>query len=389
VTAGSAYKVHWTSLPPLRGRRLYGRWIPEGPTKLAKRVVMPSTTVQLSAVLTLPRWARAVQVLAGGVPDREVRSIRAVHDLGEAYVVERDELLMVLEPATLGDWRMDTLLRRIASAQGIGVLLRAGPPFESTCQLAGRLGLVLLETAAEPLDLLVDARVALAQPALERAELVLAAFDELTGRLEPPADVVDRLSALLGAPVGLLDDGGGLLTGAASHVEQLRLRTAEPQRIELGDALVLVHPARLPQATRPSHWLTVELSGSARSRAMSVASVLHVAAAAVERWLLIHRMEHERSARARAALLGDLLRSTGEPPADLRSRAADAGGSSLDGTSDSGLRRRQLSTTSPDALTSPRCCGRRESTLSSSSTVTAGPAGPPLRRSRLLLTCVP
>jgi hypothetical protein len=266
-----------------------------------------------------------VRVLAGGVLDRGVRSIRAVHDLGEAYVVERDELVMVLEPTTLDDWRMDTLLRRIASAEGIGVLLRAGPPFESTCQLAGRLGLVLLETLAEPLDLLVDARVALAQPALERAELLLAAFDELTGRLDPPADVVDRLSALVDAPVGLLDDGGGLLAGAVSHVDQLRLRTAEPQQIELGDALVLAHPARLPQATRPSHWLTVSLSGSARARAISVASVLRVAAAAVERWLLIHRVEHERSARARAALLGDLLRSTGEPPADLRSRAADAG----------------------------------------------------------------
>jgi hypothetical protein len=46
-----------------------------------------------------------VRVLAAVAADRAIESIRAVHDLNEAYVVERDELVMVLELTTLANER--------------------------------------------------------------------------------------------------------------------------------------------------------------------------------------------------------------------------------------------------------------------------------------------
>ncbi|TCO55127.1 helix-turn-helix domain-containing protein [Actinocrispum wychmicini] len=279
-------------------------------------------TVDVRRILTLPEWADSVRVLGGATGTaRPVRSVRPMLTPGDDRPVAAGELAVVTEPVAPTDWRIDTLLRRIADADGAGVLISApGEPLRSTLLLADRLGVPLLVTTAVPLDLVIAARLLLASPDLDRATLVLAVHGRLSGRLRPPDVVVSTLRALLRAPVALLDDRGEPLAGEVSDTTGLRLERVVPQRVPLDDGVLLAHPAG-----RPALWLATELRGDAAARADVVPPALAVGSDAVERWLLTNRIDRERDARARSALLGDLLRLDGEPSADLRARVANEG----------------------------------------------------------------
>ncbi|WP_214411235.1 helix-turn-helix domain-containing protein [Sphaerisporangium fuscum] len=275
-------------------------------------------------LLALPEWSGEVRVLAGSAGlDAPVRTVRPVAGPGAGGPVAGDELVVVTGRLDPGDWRVDALLRRVADAGGAGVLVPCGPP-RATLLLADRLGLPLLGTGGDPLDLVVAARLLLAAPEIDRARLVLAAHRAFD-RPCTPEEVVRRLRDLLGTPVGLLDDRGQPLAGDLAEPGAVRADEPVPQRADLPDGVLLAHPALLPHPARPTFWLATELRGTAAARADVVPPALAVAAAAVQRWLLSHRLELERDARARTALLGDLLRLDGEPPAELRRRVADAG----------------------------------------------------------------
>jgi purine catabolism regulator len=279
-------------------------------------------SVTVRRLLALPDWA--VRVLAGASGlDRDVAQVRAVLNPGDEHVVGAGELVVVVGPVPDADWRLDALIRRVADARGAGVLLGAGAPLDATMLLSDRLGVPLLVGATDPLELLTDARLLLAAPELDGARLVLAAHRVLGDRLRAPDAVVAALRELLRAPVALLDDHGDPLTGEISDPALVRVHEPVAQRVELADGVLLASPAVLPGAT--ALWLTVELRGTAAARAEVVPAALTVAASAVQRWLLAQRVELERDARSRSALLGDLLRADGEPTADLRRRAADVG----------------------------------------------------------------
>jgi purine catabolism regulator len=279
--------------------------------------------VNIQRLLALPEWAGTVRVLAGrnGL-GRDVRLLRASMDLVPDHPVEPDELLVVTSAVAPGDWRLDALLRRTADAGGAAVLVPVTELLEATRRLGDRLDVPVLSTDASPLDLLVAARLALAAPELDRAGLVLAAHRALGERLRSPDEIVEILRGLLRAPVALLDDRGKPLAGELATASFVHVDEPVPQRIELADGVLLVHPAMLPGTTL---WLATELRGVLAARADVVPPALAVATGAVQRWLLTNRIELERDARARTALLGDLLRVDAEPTADLRRRAADAG----------------------------------------------------------------
>ncbi|WP_043627371.1 helix-turn-helix domain-containing protein [Nonomuraea candida] len=319
-------------------------------------------------LLALPEWSGAVRVLAGAAGlDAPVRAVRPVADPGAGDPVAAGELIVVTGPPQPADWRLDALLRRVADAGGAGVLVPFGPPAGSgapvasapepgsgavagsgmtagsgavmgsgvvagsgaaraTVLLAERLGLPLLGAAGgDPLNLVVTARLLLAEPEIDRARLVLAAHRAFDDRACAPEDVMRRLGDLLGVPVALLDDRGQPLAGRLAEPGAVRVDEFVPQRVALADGVLLAHPAMLPYPARPTFWLVAELRGTAAARAEIVPPALSVAAVAVQRWLLAHRLELERDARARTALLGDLLRLDGEPSAQLRRRVADAG----------------------------------------------------------------
>lgn len=281
-------------------------------------------TATVRRLLALKAWT-AVQMLAGAAGvDREVRAVRPVLGLGTTHDVAPGELVVLVEPLAAADWRVDTLLRRIADTDGAGLLL-AGPPLTASRLLADRVQVPLLGTTTGPLDLLVAARLLLAAPDLDRADLILAVHSELGWRLRTPEEIVAALRVLLRAPVALLDDHGDPLAGDAVAVGAVRTDESVPQRIPLDGGQLLAHPVLLPRAARPAQWLVAEIRDDAAAWADTVPPALAVAAAAAQRWLLVHRLESERDARYRAALLGDVLRPAGEPTADLRRRATDAG----------------------------------------------------------------
>ncbi|UBU09081.1 helix-turn-helix domain-containing protein [Nonomuraea gerenzanensis] len=300
-------------------------------------------------LLTLPGWSGVVRVLAGAAGlDAPVRAVRPVADPGAVHDVATGELIVVTGPPLAADWRLDALLRRVVDAGGAGVVVpvRAtcadaadgadastgtagaggGEMARATLLLAGRLGLPLLAAVAgDALELVVAARLMLAEPEIDRARLVLAAHRAFDNRTSPPEDVARRLGDLLGVPVALLDDRGQPLAGEIAEAGAVRVDEFVAQRVTLADGLLLAQPVLLPQPARPTLWLVAELRGTAAARAEIVPPALAVATAAVQRWLLAHRLELERDARARTALLGDLLRLDGEPSAQLRRRVADAG----------------------------------------------------------------
>ncbi|WP_158891114.1 helix-turn-helix domain-containing protein [Amycolatopsis anabasis] len=279
-------------------------------------------------LLALPEWSGTVRVLAGRAGlDRPVRLVSPAQDPGYDHDIAAGELVVLIRPPAPGDWRVDALLRRVADSGGAGALLpaQAGAPLESTRLLCERLAVPLLSAEAEPLELLIAARLFLAAPDLDRAALLLDTQRALGERPRPPEDVVGVLGTLLHAPVALLDDRGEPLAGEITRPVPVRVDEPVPQRTEVDGGVLLAHPALLPGTARPAVWLAAELRGNAAARAEIVPPALALAAGAVQRWLLAHRLEAERDARSRAALLGDLLRLDGEPGADLRRRATDAG----------------------------------------------------------------
>ncbi len=279
-------------------------------------------------LLALPEWAETVEVLAGAAGlDREVQRVQAVMSPGDEHAVTAHELVIIARPVSPADWRIDALLRRAAEAGGAGVLFQSDSTAQlhATRLLSERLGMALLATTAAPLDLLVAARLLLVAPELDRAQLVLATHRALGDLVRPPEEVAATLGELLRAPVGLLDDRGEPLAGELTEPALVRVDEPVPQRVEFAGGVLLAHPALLPQLTRPALWLAVELRDAASASADIVPPALALAAGSVQRWLLAHRLELERDARSRAALLGDLLRLDDEPSNELRRRMADAG----------------------------------------------------------------
>ncbi len=250
--------------------------------------------------------------------DRPLATVQATLD--PSHRPAPGELTVVARPVAGTDWQIDALLRRCADAGATAVLLSGTEPLSASRLLADRLGVPLLATSAAPLDLLVEARLLLAAPELDRADLLLATHRALGDRLRPPEEVAAVLRRLLRSPVAVLDDRGVPLAGEVGG--RVRLDEAVPQRAELEDGVLLAHPVLLQ---RPAMWLAAELRGTEAARADVVPPALAVAAGALQRWLLANRLELERDARSRTALLGDLLRLDTEPGADLRRRVADAG----------------------------------------------------------------
>ncbi len=273
----------------------------------------------LRRVLALPGWAEHVRLLAGAAGlDRPLATVQATSDASRTPAA--GELVVVVWPVAATDWQIDALLRRCADAGATAVLLPGTEPLTASRLLADRLAVPLLSTAAPPLDRLVEARLLLAAPELDRADLLLATHRALGDRPRPPEEVVALLRRLLRSPVAVLDDRGAPLAGEVTG--RVRLDEAVPQRTDVDGGVFLAHPVLLQ---RPAMWLAAELRGTEAARADVVPPALAVAAGALQRWLLANRLELERDARSRTALLGDLLRLDTEPGADLRRRVADAG----------------------------------------------------------------
>ncbi|MFD0489366.1 hypothetical protein ACFQ0O_22785 [Saccharopolyspora spinosporotrichia] len=134
-------------------------------------------------LLALPEWRESVRVLAGA--DKLDSAVRAVRPMRAERSIEPGELAVVVEPVSAGDWRIDALLRQVADGSGVGVLLPDTGVLAGTRLLGDRLGVPLLVAEVPSLDLLIAARLLLAAPGLDRANLLMAIHDAVGDQVRP------------------------------------------------------------------------------------------------------------------------------------------------------------------------------------------------------------
>lgn len=290
-------------------------------------------TLPLASLLDLPGWRGRVRVLGGTPTGRRVGSAVLVSD----RVDPRPGVLVATasDPAADGSaWRLDALLRRAADAGASAVLLPTTADLAApTRLLCSRLEVCVLGADGEVLDLLTEAAVALAAPEVARARTVLQVHTGLvSGRGDGPARLVTLIADALGVPAAVLDRGGQHLEGSPQEAGLSIPRPGEavPQRAVLPGGTTLAHPVLLPGITGVQRWLVAWVPSERDDVVETAADCLAAGAVALAGRLATDRLVLERDARARTALLADVLRGGDDAPAPLRRRAA-ASGWPLDG----------------------------------------------------------
>ncbi|MEZ0494230.1 PucR family transcriptional regulator [Kineococcus sp. TBRC 1896] len=295
------------------------------------------STRGLPALLHLPGWRDAVRHVAGPVDGPPPTGVLLADGGGATAVpaVAPGTLLCLagaVGAGTADAWRLEVQLRRAADAGVVAVLLpSAAEPTGGTRLLCSRLGLALLLADEPVLQRALEAAVALAAPDVDRARAVRevsASLPGAVGSAREGAALVRLLERVLGLPVALLDGHGAVLHTGPAPVATAGLRTGEPvpQRVPLpgpDGGTVLAHPVLLPGVRAAQRWLTAAAPRWADPE--TVADCLAVAAAGLAGRLGVDRLGLERDARARAALLIDVLAGGDGPDAELRRRAAAAG----------------------------------------------------------------
>ncbi|WIA99387.1 CdaR family transcriptional regulator [Curtobacterium sp. MCBA15_012] len=248
-----------------------------------------------------------------------------------------DDAVVLLTPVTRFDARFDVLLRRAATA-GVTALVvavtdSAPAPGPGTAALADRLGVGVVvtpdpwATSVRMHELIGSGEAPAARAAVAVARVGLDAgpdLEELFGRLE----------AELGHAVRFLDASGRPLRGAgvAPATAALLARTvgtsepvwatADPDGAEPGETVVAVP---VPTGIGPRAWLAVGLDAPLAAERTTLATALRVAAVAAGHRLVLTRLDDERDARYRMAMLDDLRAADGAPAPPLVQRTIAAG----------------------------------------------------------------
>lgn len=278
----------------------------------------------------LPLLPTGTRLLVGA-DTTAVRSVRGV--VGSPDEVGRslghgDDVVVLLTPVGRADARFDVLLRR-ASAAGTAMLVVDGTVAlgPGTTTLADRLGVAVLATpdpwaASVRLHELIGTGMGpAARAALDVARVALDAGPELD-------DLFARLDRTLGHPVRFLDASGLALRGTALDDAA---RAVLVRRAGTSDVLTTAGPGEtvvaIPVGTGigPRAWLAVGLPGPVAAEQQVVASALRVAAVAVGHRLLLTRLDDERDARYRMAMLDELRAADGVPTPQLVQRTIAAG----------------------------------------------------------------
>ncbi|MCJ1712924.1 CdaR family transcriptional regulator [Curtobacterium sp. VKM Ac-2922] len=285
----------------------------------------------------VPLLPAGTAVLAGptsGTADHVRGIVGPPEQVGRA-INPGDGIVALLTPVDRFDARFDVLLRRAAAAGvpallvGVGDVGRASPSVgPGTAALAERLGVGIIVTpdpwaaSVRVHELLGSGDAPAARAALAAARIGLDAGPALD-------EVFTRLASELGHPVRFLDASGRPLRGdgVAPDTAALLARTlgtSDPVWATDADGETVV-AVPVPTGIGPRAWLAVGLTVPLPAERATVAAALQVAAVAVGHRLVLTRLDDERDARYRMAMLDDLRAADGAPAPPLVQRTLAAG----------------------------------------------------------------
>ncbi|WIB66928.1 helix-turn-helix domain-containing protein [Curtobacterium sp. MCBD17_035] len=299
--------------------------------------------IPLRELLAMLSTARSEVRLLAGPDDPGVARVLGL--VGAVDVVGRELsgtaggdgcAVVLLTPVARFDARFDVLLRRAA---GVGVrtlVVRPDPaavpdsapmPGPGTRALADRLGVAVLatddawSTSVRLHELVGTGEAPAARAAVAVARIGLEAGPDLD-------DLFRQLDRQLGAPVRFLDAAGRPLRGPGVGAGAVRMLAraaggSEPITVTDGDETLVLVPVGTGIGARA--WLGVGLTAPVRAERTTMAVALRVAAVAVGHRLVLTRLDDERDARYRTAMLDELRAADGSPEPGLVQRTLAAG----------------------------------------------------------------
>lgn len=288
----------------------------------------------IRVVDSLPLLGSDATVIAGPVSGTvtAVRGVAGVPAQVGRAISGAEDAVVLLTPVARFDARFDVLLRRAATS-GVTLLVVAleesvPPPGAGTEALADRLGVTVVGVgdpwgaSVRLHELLGTGDAPAARAALAAARVGLDAGPALE-------DLFGRLEAELGHPLRFLDASGRALRGQAVAPTTAALLartsgTSEPvwASDERGETVVAVP---VPTGIGARAWLAVGLTAPVPAERTTVATALRVAAVATGHRLVLTRLDDERDARYRMAMLDDLRAADGAPTPALVQRTLAAG----------------------------------------------------------------
>ncbi|MFJ5957472.1 PucR family transcriptional regulator [Paenarthrobacter sp. NPDC092416] len=274
--------------------------------------------------------------LAGSLADvnRQVREQRNLD--GDPCLLE-GSILLPLEPLPSGvSWDVEALLA-LASAAGVVALAVKLPNDDGALppnvkRLAERLGLVVL-SVHNTWQFGMAAQELLSGAAHRQGLLISRVAAECRTPHGSLSHLLQRLGVALGHHVTLVDPSGMLISAESTDTGPAPQPDATATELGTGiafgaatlpaAAIEILAPVHRGQESSPR--LRVVVGGALDKEKAAIRSALEVAAIAVSELLSRQRLERERDARHRIALLGQLIDHAGDVSPSFRAKALELG----------------------------------------------------------------
>lgn len=259
--------------------------------------------------------------LTGSLADVN-RQVRERRNLDGDPLVLQGSILLPLEPLPSGvSWDVEALLA-LAAAAGVVTLAVKVPTDDGALppnvkRLAGRLGMVVL-TARNTWQFGMAAQELLSGAAHLQGMLISRVASECRTPYGSLSHLLQRIGVAIGHEVTLVDPSGKLISADSLSSAPDPETTDSP-----GSPAEILTSVHREQENSPR--LRVVTGPSLDQERSAIRSALEVAAIAVSELLSRQRLERERDARHRIALLGQLIDDVGDVTPSFRARALELG----------------------------------------------------------------
>ncbi|MCR3749633.1 helix-turn-helix domain-containing protein [Lentzea californiensis] len=260
----------------------------------------------------------------------EVADVRLAADMTAVEACSAGDLVILTGHQP---YLVEVALRRAYSADVRAVVLvrpstgAYQTPSAATISFANRLGVPLLQVAADDPLLVADAlRTAVRRPEVAAARLLNAVTARL-GRSRPdPRSVITILSGELHVTCAVISADGTAIEGVSPPGLPAELLAGSvAATAELPEGFAVAVPVETDRTGHVHLWLVSHARGRNKRWAETVLQISQVASWALGSWVAAERLEAERQARSRGSLLSELLASGDDVPPQLVQQAVLAG----------------------------------------------------------------